>query len=134
MFGNRVTEKDLREWFSNLGWDGQSARFAELELVAIERPGWVQIFRFSCSILDPTDQIRHVDGYCRDDERAQRFEVVYGESLEDLHETFTEWSSGLITNRVQRRHPVVIGLLLLFGMSLLLVLVLSFLEPAGETD
>ena len=36
---NRVTEKDLRDWFSRQGWDGKSGSVEELELIAIERPG-----------------------------------------------------------------------------------------------
>ena len=49
---NRVTEKDLREWLDQAGFAGQFANIDELELHAIERPGWVQIFRFEVSVRE----------------------------------------------------------------------------------
>jgi hypothetical protein len=45
-FGNRVTEKDIRDWLDKNKFDGRSAEIAELELHAIKRPGWVQLYRF----------------------------------------------------------------------------------------
>lgn len=45
--GNRVTEKDLREWLTQNGWYGRSAEIDHVELHAVRRPGWEQVFRFS---------------------------------------------------------------------------------------
>ena len=44
--GNRVTEKDIRDWLDANGHVGRSAKIDDLELHAIERPGWVQVFEF----------------------------------------------------------------------------------------
>jgi hypothetical protein len=52
--GNRVTEKDLREWLGNNGWDHRSAKIDQLELHAVRRPGWEQVFRFSGRALKET--------------------------------------------------------------------------------
>ena len=47
---NRVTEKDIRDWLTLGGFDGRGAKIDDLELHAIERPGWVQVFRFFAQI------------------------------------------------------------------------------------
>ena len=47
---NRVTEKDIRDWLTAEGFDGRGAKIDDLELHAIERPGWVQVFRFFAQI------------------------------------------------------------------------------------
>ncbi|MEM7453081.1 MAG: hypothetical protein AAF456_01885 [Planctomycetota bacterium] len=47
IIGNRATEKDVRDWLNNNGYYGRSAKFQQLELHAIQRPGWKQVFRFT---------------------------------------------------------------------------------------
>ena len=47
--GNRVTEKDIRDWLEGNGFVGRTAKIRELELHAIRRPGWVQVFEFDLS-------------------------------------------------------------------------------------
>ena len=44
--GNRVTEKDVRDHLNRCGYHGNTATILQLELVAIERPGWMQVFSF----------------------------------------------------------------------------------------
>jgi hypothetical protein len=46
LLANKTAERDIRAYLSQSGFSGRTARFEELELAAIERPGWVQIFRF----------------------------------------------------------------------------------------
>jgi hypothetical protein len=46
VFGNRVTEKDIRNWLDENGFFGNSAQLHDLELHALKRPGWLQVFRF----------------------------------------------------------------------------------------
>jgi len=121
---NRSTEKDLRDWFSRQGWDGQSGRFEELELVAIQRPGWVQVYQFSGTMLDPDDQKQEIYGYCRDDERRRQFEVVYGDSYSDLHANFKEWTSELVTKNKQDSHLVQKILMLFFAVCMVLLVIL----------
>ena len=48
--GNRVTEKDIRDWLDANGFVGTTARINDLELYAIERPGWVQVFEFQARL------------------------------------------------------------------------------------
>ena len=44
--GNRVTEKDIRDWLDKHDSVGRTAKIHGLELHAIQRPGWVQVFEF----------------------------------------------------------------------------------------
>lgn len=123
MLKYRATEKDLRDWFTQQGWDGKSGRFEELKLIAIERPGWVQVFQFCGTIFDENNQKHNLCGYCRDDERSQKFDVVYGESFTDLHTNFAEWTSGLVTKSRCNKHPVQIALIILFVVCLSLLMI-----------
>ena len=79
--GNRVTEKDLREWLNEKGYSGRSAKIEELELHAIQRPGWLQVFRFgvevkvtNAELMEASDSTRWLKrcGVIVDDERRKR--------------------------------------------------------------
>ena len=48
--GNRVTEKDIRQWLDKNGFMGRSAKINNLELHAVTRPGWKQVFRFRAQV------------------------------------------------------------------------------------
>ncbi len=55
-FKNRVTEKDIRDWLNVHGFVGRTAKIHDLDLYAIKRPGWVQVFEFRTSFrIDASD-------------------------------------------------------------------------------
>lgn len=97
LIGNKVVEKDLREYLNAHGYSGHSAVLRDVNLVAIQRPGWTQIFSFRVrakAVLDenaldddvdePDDAVSSDVGHgwhefygaCLDDERYGRFDVV----------------------------------------------------------
>ena len=47
---NRSTEKDVRDWLDNNGFAGKTVKLNELELHAIQRPGWIQVFKFGLRV------------------------------------------------------------------------------------
>jgi hypothetical protein len=47
---NRSTEKDVRDWLDNNGFAGKTAKLNEFELHAIQRPGWIQVFKFCVTV------------------------------------------------------------------------------------
>lgn len=53
----RATEQEIREWLSAHGYDGPSAEFGELDLHAVEAPGWVQVYRFDIRALPVEEAI-----------------------------------------------------------------------------
>ena len=118
---NRSTEKDVRDYLQVNGFSGPSARFDYLELKAIERPGWVQVFKFSVGALDDEGQLHQLLGVARDDER-KGIEVFLSESEAEVDRVLSEWSANLITLRRERSKltPLfltVFGLILLVAVS-----------------
>ncbi|MEM9702663.1 MAG: hypothetical protein AAF907_09485, partial [Planctomycetota bacterium] len=73
LIGNKFLEHDLRSWLDDSGRYGRSAEVEELELVAVQRPGWVQVFRFRLRAKDrETGDWEELRGLARDDERIKR--------------------------------------------------------------
>lgn len=72
MFGNRVTEADIRAWLDNQGYHGRSAKFDEVELDAIRRPGWLQVYRFQCTVKSSSNEWIQLWGVVKDDETQTR--------------------------------------------------------------
>jgi hypothetical protein len=109
MFGklikNGSAEKDIRDWLSRNGYYGASARFQEVELHAIQRPGWLQIFRFSVAAKTTEGEWQDLFGLLRDDDRYRRLEVRVFEVEPQRNELLDEWSAGLLIRRPSRyRH------------------------------
>ena len=121
--GNRFIESDLRDWLEARDHYGRSAQVEELELAAVERPGWVQVFRFRVRAKNKsTGEWDRLAGLIRDDERvkrkADRTRVRLTASPEEHAARFAEWSDGLIVHRPGDRRGeafavagVVLGLL-----------------------
>ncbi len=104
LIGNKFLEHDLRGWLDGQGRYGRSAEIEELELAAVQRPGWVQVFRFRVRAKNKTtgewDSLR---GLIRDDERIKRkadrttYRLTDGDV--DHAAAFAEWSDGLLRLR-----------------------------------
>jgi len=73
---NRVTERDIRDWLDANGYEGGSATLESVELYAIKRPGWQQLFRFTGKVRRQSDD---------DDETLPKV-AVWGVALEDERE------------------------------------------------
>ncbi len=67
---NRTTEKDIRQWLTANGYREAIATLTEVELHAVQRPGWLQIFRFRVSV-NCGDSVDECFGVVRDDERLR---------------------------------------------------------------
>ncbi len=98
---NKAAEKDVRDWLSKNGYQGKTAKFTEIELHAIQRPGWLQIFRFGLAVLTSEDRRVQLFGAMRSDERYGAPKVLVGEDVATRDAQLAEWSEGLIK---QRRH------------------------------
>ena len=125
LIGNKTAEKDIRDWLSTNGWYGNSAEFTELELHAIKRPGWLQVFRFSCNVKSRSDTRTVLHGVMRDDERFKRTEINAFESLNAQRRLLNQWSEGLIVTRSQgsadktqayTQAMILIGIIYLLGL------------------
>ena len=92
---NRVTEKDLRDHLDAQNYYANSARVHELELVGIERPGWVQVFRCHVEAKHRQDGWQELFGVIRDDERAS-FEVDLYEQATEQQARIDELTTGML--------------------------------------
>lgn len=101
--GNRATEKDIRDWLDRSGYYGNSARFDYVELHAIQRPGWLQIFRFACQAKSADNQCQYLFGVVRDDERYRRNEIEVFATEGQRRVLMDQWSEGLIVRRSRYR-------------------------------
>jgi hypothetical protein len=122
LFRNKVTEQEIREYLHANGFEGPSARFDYVELKAIQRPGWVQVFQFSVCVTDEDDIVHHLLGVARDDER-RGIEIFLTESESERDNAMEAWSAGLIT--LGRQKPSFMPVLLAIFASVLLLAVLS---------
>ena len=100
--GNKVTEKDLRDYLATQSFYANSARVHELELVGIERPGWVQYYQFHVEAKHERDGWTELYGLVRDDER-QSFDVQLFDNEEDSRRAVRTATAGCITRPSRTR-------------------------------
>ncbi|MCR9201671.1 MAG: hypothetical protein NXI04_23755 [Planctomycetaceae bacterium] len=114
VIANRATEKDVRDYLDVHGFYGSSARFISLELAAIERPGWVQVFNFHAHLKtrDGRWVVRY--GICRTDERTSLFEVTLHEHKEGHSAALRTGTRAMITRDRRQQHWSMLPLLMLF--------------------
>ena len=96
LISNKCVEKDIRDWLSQNGYFGNSAKIRELELHAIKRPGWLQVFRFTVEAKTRGGQWIKLHGSARDDERYQDLKIKVFTAKQQQQQLLSEWSSGLI--------------------------------------
>jgi len=127
--GNRVTEQDVRDYLSRQGYRGKSARFVSLNLHAMARPGWVQVYCFAVTVKDRRGVGQDLYGVVRDDERF-RTEIHLVDSPQAQSRLADELSVGLIT-RERRSLGLVRWLLLgVFGVASFLALLGAWLSES----
>ena len=99
IIGNKVAEKDIREFLNKHGYFGRSARFEELELHAIQRPGWLQVFRFCVQAKTIDDEWLTLYGAMKDDERFKMLEIELFDNINRRDHLLVSWSEGLMQPR-----------------------------------
>lgn len=126
---NHVTEKDIRQWLDDNGYYGNSAEFHEVELHAVERPGWVQVFRFRARIKSKESSPEpwtETFGVVRDDERRrveQRTVVQIFDRQSEQQQRLTELSQGLIS--MENRSSNLLALLFAVAVVFLVLVLLA---------
>ena len=127
---NRVTERDIRDWLQSNGYEGGSATLESVELYAIKRPGWEQLFRFTGRIrrqsddADETPPKLDVWGIALDDERerGEKTQVVLCDSAQQQEQHLEELSADMLkTTRSADRGAGVLVLLTFFVLGLIII-------------
>ncbi len=108
--GDVSLERHLRRHLSANGFGGRLARFDRARLVAIERPGWIQVFQIEVETRRRDDADRPPDptwvrlfGVIREDEREGKPRIRFFETAEERDQLTEEWSQGLIRSPRFRR-------------------------------
>lgn len=96
LIANKVTEKELRDHLASLDYYANSARVHELELIGIERPGWVQVFRCHVEAKHRETGWAELFGVIRDDERM-RIEFHLFPTEAEQQERIDELTVGMLT-------------------------------------
>jgi hypothetical protein len=100
--GNRDMEQAIRNSLSRHGLRGTTAQFSHVQLVAIQRPGWLQLYSFDAvweETVSESDSLRGVFGLVRQDERFNRTEIQFFETAAARAALLEQWSEGLIRLR-----------------------------------
>ena len=134
LIANKSTEKDLRDHLTKIGYLGRTAKLLKLELKAIERPGWVQLFELHVHARKLDGDWEERFGICRSDERSNTFEVQLFNSQDRQQQAFRRESEGMITHGRSPRHWSFWPLLLLFALATITALVgaIGHFSPAGH--
>ena len=100
---HRLHEQQVKTHLVGKGYVSASIIFREFELVAIERPGWVQVYEFVCEARTADgEEWDTLFGAMRDDQRSTT-EIQFFESAPESDRLIQQWSEGLI--RRQRKPP-----------------------------
>ena len=107
--GDREMEVAIRRCLSDQGYYGAGARLQQVRLVAVQRPGWVQIYRFEATARvavavdddapEPAAQYHQLFGLIRDDARAGPARVRVFRAAEERKALFIRWAEDLICLR-----------------------------------
>ena len=99
LIGYRVTEKEILDWMAANGYVTSAAKLTSLQLYALKRPGWVQVFRFQVEARNPGGQPQRLFGALRSDERYGEPEIRVFPTTVERDNQLRQWSEGMIVRR-----------------------------------
>ena len=95
--GDSDLERAIRDHLVCEGYPRKASEIREARMVAIQRPGWVQVWKFRVeTVLD--DQPLTLFGAARDDGRTGT-RVVVSQHFSPVQLQLSQWSEGLIRRR-----------------------------------
>ncbi|MEM6688286.1 MAG: hypothetical protein AAF664_02590 [Planctomycetota bacterium] len=108
--GDKEMELAIRRALLSCGYFGNTAKIRGLRLVAVQRPGWLQVMRFDATARikpesndddqpDPDAEYMELYGLVREDVRKNDTTIRIFEAQSDRVELFNRWSEGLIVTR-----------------------------------
>ena len=128
LIGNRVAERDIRDYLTDCGYRGKLARFEYLKLFSIKRPGWIQVFTFCLQVHDDGGKQHRFFGVLRDDERSGSIRIHLAETAEEQGSIADTWSTGMITGRRAPISSIQWVLMGLFGILIAMALLGALLS------
>jgi len=96
---NGGIEREIKRHLHKKGYQQGDYQLQGMELIAIERPGWKQIFEFLLVTRTPSGERIFQKGLIFDDHRrGSRIQLTKNEA--EFQQLFQEWSEGMIRRRV----------------------------------
>ena len=107
--GDSEMDSAIRRGLSTAGYFGNTAKIRNFRLVAVQRPGWLQVFRFEATARlrlqiiedapDPPAEYVDLFGLIREDVRKNDTMVRFYQNADERTEMFARWSEDLIVLR-----------------------------------
>ncbi len=106
--GDRDLEIAIRKHLTQNGYYGNTVKLKNVRLVAVQRPGWLQVFRFEANARvqfaetdgpEPEPVYEALYGLVRDDIRHKMTSVRVFRDADERRELYRRWSDGLIQLR-----------------------------------
>jgi hypothetical protein len=95
--GDSSLELAIRKELVRQGFPRQASRILDARMVAIQRPGWVQVWRFRVDTKQAGERVT-LFGAARDDGRTGT-KVLISTQLDVVEQQIHKWSEGLILRR-----------------------------------
>ncbi|MCO8122338.1 hypothetical protein NHH03_11355 [Stieleria sp. TO1_6] len=106
--GDREMELEIRKHLSANGYYGNTAQLKNVRLIAVQRPGWLQVFRFEVVARvqaaetegpEPEAVYEQLFGLVREDIRHKMTRVRVFRDPRERKQLFSRWGDGLIQLR-----------------------------------
>ena len=107
--GDHDMEVAIRQHLTTNGYYGATAKLKNVRVVAIQRPGWLQVFRFEATArvrqdtngdgVDPEAEYDELFGLIKDDIRHKVNSIRVFTDEAQRRELFVRWSEDLICLR-----------------------------------
>ncbi|MDM4018023.1 hypothetical protein [Roseiconus lacunae] len=106
--GDREMEVAIRKHLTKNGYYGSSVQLQNVRLVAIQRPGWLQIYRFEARARvqaeetdgpDPEPVYHQLYGLVKDDIRHKILVVRVFDNPSERRALYRRWADGLVELR-----------------------------------
>lgn len=106
--GDHEMELAIRKHLSQNGYYGNTVKLQNVRLVAVERPGWLQVFRFEATARqqaaetdgpEPDAVYDNLYGLVREDIRHKMTSVRVFHDPRERRELYLRWSKDLIQLR-----------------------------------
>lgn len=102
--GDKHLEQAIRRELRERGYAVNAAKIRDVRLAAIQRPGWVQVYRFYVETTTNPESPHErrsavLLGLSREDGRKSQIAVLLTEDEGEFRQRYDEWSDGLIRRR-----------------------------------
>jgi len=106
--GDHEMELAIRKHLTQNGYYGGTVKLQNVRLVAVQRPGWLQVYRFEATARvqaeetdgpDPEPRYETLYGLVRDDIRHKSTSIRVFADSRQRRELFLRWSEDLIQLR-----------------------------------